>query len=280
MEDRREKHRLEIYYNYGMYYLFADETNTTPKYDRGVKFFIYGGLIVPADQLSSIDSEIRKLRNDKGYLPTDSLKFDSHSRPSSVSAEDFGKIKNQIVELAINKGCVALLYVAHHEIAKGPGLATTIKWGADHIISKFHNFLNTKRDAGIMILDRLSDTAEYSMLTEKFTTGLIYPDKTVPLERIKIFASSCDNASHLSSLADIVIGSFRYCINDPANFEASKVMMGNLVKLVWADKDKSGEHLYPFEKGLTFRPRPETVTIPQYKADYDLLLKHLNTLLA
>lgn len=264
-----------------MYYLFADETNTTPKHDQRVTFFVYGGLIVPDSEISSIDQEIRRIRTENGYSNTDSLKFDSRTRPEEVSIEAFGKIKNEIVELAASKGCVLLLYVCHHEIARNIGLGTTIKWGADHIISKFNRFLAAKDSEGIVVMDRLSDTTEYSLLVEKFTKGLIYPQKgtTVPLERIKLFASSCDNASHLSSLADIIIGTFRYCINDPANYEAAKVMMANLVKLVWADKSIDGKHLYPFEKGLTFRPRTETVKHPPYKADYDALLAHLNTLL-
>lgn len=238
---------------------------------------MYGGLIVPDEKISEIDEDIRRIRSENGYLNSDSLKFDTRTRPENVSIENFSAVKNSIVELAISKGCILLLYVVHHEIAKSRGLSTTIKWGADHIISKFHKFLEVKVEDGIVIVDRLSDTSEYGLFIEKFTTGLIYADKTVPLNKIKLFASSCDNASHLSSLADIVIGSFRYCINDPANFSAAKNMMGKLVKLIWATRE--GEKLFPFEKGLTFRPIPDEVTTERYKQDYDILLDHINSLL-
>ncbi len=168
----------------------------------------------------------------------------------------------------------------HHEIAKSTGIEKTIKWGADHIISKFHNYLVDRVSDGIVIVDRLAEETQYSLFVEKFTTGLVYADKTVPLERIKLYASSCDNASHLNSLSDIVIGSFRYCINNPLNSEAAKKMMGNLVQLIWGNKHRSNpDHIDPFEKGLTFRPRPEDIRVPEYKKDYDLLLENLNSLL-
>ncbi len=260
-----------------MYYLFADETNTTPKSDKGVKFFVYGGLIVPADKISLIDNEIRQLRHEAGYLKTDSLKFSANSRPKTLSDEEFAVIKQKLIGLCIKHECKLLLYVVHHEIAKSTGINKTIKWGADHIISKFHNFLETKQADGIVIIDRLSNTAEYQLLIEKFTIGLTYPDKVVSLDRIKLFASSCDNASHLSSLSDVLLGAFRYCINNPATSQASKTMMQNLVMLIWSVKN--GSDIDPFERGLTFRPLPDTVTIPKYKKDYDQLVEHLNALL-
>jgi hypothetical protein len=129
----------------------------------------------------------------------------------------------------------------------------------------------------MIFVDRLSDVGEYKFLSEKFTTGLITQSKTVPLNNIILFSSTCDNASNLSSAMDIVLGSFRYCINRPLNELAAKTMIKDICKLIWADKH--GEDLDPFEKGLTLRPLLEKITIPLYKKEYRTFIDHINSLL-
>jgi hypothetical protein len=121
------------------------------------------------------------------------------------------------------------------------------------------------------------DIGEYKFLSEKFTTGLVVKDRNVELTKIKLFSSTCDNASNLSSAMDIVLGSFRYCINRPLNEDSAKIMMKNIIKLFWADSD--GEDINPFEKGLTFRPTPEKILVPAYKKEYQNLIDHINSLL-
>jgi hypothetical protein len=75
---------------------------------------------------------------------------------------------------------------------------------------------------------------------------------------------------------DIVLGSWRYCINNPFNEAAAKSMMADLAKLLWCDTN--GEDIYAFEKGLIFRPKD--VKKAAYKAKYENLLKHMNTLIS
>jgi hypothetical protein len=113
-------------------------------------------------------------------------------------------------------------------------------------------------------------------LTDRFTDGLIFSDEErVPLDRIKLFTSTCINASHASSAMDIVLGSFRYCINEPRNLPAARTMMANIIKLIWCDIQ--GDEIHVMEKGLIFRPK--TVAVASYKAEYDGLLEHINALL-
>jgi len=75
---------------------------------------------------------------------------------------------------------------------------------------------------------------------------------------------------------DIVLGSFRYCINQPKNMAAARSMMTNLSKLIWCERD--GENLHAFERGLIFRPKD--VNVLAYKKEYDDLLAWINELLA
>jgi hypothetical protein len=55
-----------------------------------------------------------------------------------------------------------------------------------------------------------------------------FPDgKIVRLERILGLGHGCDGSSHLCSVADVLLGAFRYCVNDPENEEAAKAMFPN-----------------------------------------------------
>lgn len=75
---------------------------------------------------------------------------------------------------------------------------------------------------------------------------------------------------------DIALGAFRYCINQPANVAAAKVMMANICRMIWCTRE--GDTLMPLERGLIFRPK--TVNVDKYKAEYDGLLQSINLLIA
>jgi hypothetical protein len=65
-------------------------------------------------------------------------------------------------------------------------------------------------------MDRLPKGSEFDYLSEKFTKGLSLPrGEAQALDRIVMFSSTCINASHVSSVMDIVLGTWRYCINQP-----------------------------------------------------------------
>lgn len=258
-----------------MHLLFTDETNLTPDVETKVKFFAYGGLIVPLKNFLSIDEKITKLREEYGYKKTDSLKFSSKNRPKDVTPEKFAQIKDSVIDICLEEGCKFLVYVVLHEIAEKQTINKTLKWGADHIVGKFNYYLSSEKSKGFVFVDRLSDKTEYHFLSEKFTKGLLTKEKEIELKNIRLFGSSCDNASNLSSAMDIVLGAFRFCINQPSNQQPAKIMMNKVVKLLWADRTETV--INPFEKGLTFRPK--TVTVPTYKAQYDSLIDQINSLL-
>jgi hypothetical protein len=230
--------------------------------------------------LADLHDGIAEIRKKAGYGPEDELKFQTAARPKHVSIEQCTQAKNAVVDLCIHLGCRFIAYVVLHAIAKGQGVETVISWGATTVIGKFNFFLTTQRSKGVVVVDRLPQASEYGLLTQRFTHGLTFPDdksKTpVLLDRIVLFASSCSNASHASTAMDIVLGSFRYCINQPKNVDAARTMMLNLSKLIWCERE--GEHLYAFERGLVFRPK--VVKIADYAKEYDALVKWINELLA
>jgi hypothetical protein len=72
-------------------------------------------------------------------------------------------------------------------------------------------------------------------------------------------------------MADIVLGSFRYCVNESAKDEAGKAMFPGLVRLMWTGA-RDGKR-YVRERGLTLRP--EVVQSRRYQGEYEELLKRL-----
>src|SRR5207245_4683908 len=132
---------------------------------------------------------------------------------------------------------------------------------------------------GIVAVDRLPITADYRYLSERFCAGLGFPDgKRVALDRIKLLTATCVNASHASSAMDIVLGSFRYCINQPRNLEGARQMMVSVTKLIWARRE--GDNIIPWEMGVVFRPVYTEIKVASYRLEYDRLVEHINTLLA
>ncbi|HYG13822.1 MAG TPA: hypothetical protein VD885_06725, partial [Methylophilaceae bacterium] len=120
------------------------------------------------------------------------------------------------------------------------------------------------------------DGVEFEYLANKFSHGLSLPNEdAVPLDKIVLFSSTCINASHLSSAMDVVLGSWRYCINQPANNEVAQSMMKAITKLIWCERNE--DRIYAFEKGLVFRPK--TISVKRYQQKYNDLLKSINKLL-
>jgi len=258
-----------------MYVLLTDETNLEAS--EAVRFFTYGGLIVPLANLAALHSRVAAIRQAAGYEPTDRLKFETKARPKNVPLEAATKAKREVVAAAIDSGCLFVACVVLHAIAKNQGVEKTIQFGANSVIAKFNLYLAQQKAHGIVAMDRLPKGTEFEYLSEKFTKGLTLPKgEAQALDRIVMFSSTCINASHVSSVMDIVLGSWRYCINQPRNTEAAKAMMNELVKLIW--HTKHGDDIDALELGLVFRPID--VKHPPYKAEYDALLKQINQLLA
>ena len=258
-----------------MYVLFTDETNLPS--DPRAKFFAYGGLIVHISSLPDLHDGIAAIRATAGYAPGDELKFETNARPSNVSIEAARVAKSAVINLCIELECRFIAYVVLHDIARNTSQEALIRWGADHVIGKFNVFLGHRESRGIVALDRLSSSTEYRLLTDKFVSGLTFDDdEPVHLENVLLFSSTCINASHASSAMDIVLGAFRYCINQPPNVAAAQEMMRCVAQLVWCTTD--GQKLYALEKGLVFRPK--NVKVAKYAQEYQRLLEHINSLIA
>jgi hypothetical protein len=261
-----------------MHVLLTDETNIRPSKD--IRFFIYGGLIFPIEALSVLDMGIAKIRAKAGFKPQDVLKFATSTRPNHLTAEEHTEAKREVVNLCLSTNCKFIAHIIHHDIIKNQDQDQQLHWAANLVIGRYNQFLREALDNGICIVDNLPVTKQFRYLSEKFTQGLMLKGgQTVRLDRIKLFGATCINASHASSAMDIVLGSFRYCINDPANINAAREMMRQVVKMMWYRK--VGNTYYVGGRGLIIRPPLKTLSenYPKFKPEYDQMIDSIKGLL-
>jgi hypothetical protein len=80
----------------------------------------------------------------------------------------------------------------------------------------------------------------------------------------------------MCSVADVLLGAFRYCVNEPDNEEAGKVMFPTLLSMMW--KRKRNGKVEVDECGLVFRP--QNIREAKHRAEYDALAERLKGYLA
>ncbi len=252
-----------------MQILFTDETNLIESSEG--KFFIFGGIVVDSEKVAVINDGIQHIREKYGFSDNDILKFETRSKPSQVSMEDFNDAKSEVVNLCVENGVLFLCYLIHHKIIKKE---LKFESAINHITSGFNKYLLEKNDVGICIYDRMPDiSSQFSLLKDNFMTGLSLPDKKIKMDRIKLHAISSVGTSHLMSATDIILGSFRYCINNPKNRSLAALFINKISRLVWGER-RDG-HIYCIGAGIILRPRASNV----YQTDYKELIDDINLLL-
>ncbi len=261
-----------------MQLFFTDETNLQPTADA--KFFVYGGLIVPLDRLVELDHGIERIRVSHGYRPGDELKFDTHARPSHVEISAATDAKREVVELSLSLGCKFIVHIILHNIIRNQDQNQRVLQAADYVIGRFNYYLDQIGDYGICVVDNLPVSTQFRYLSERFSLGLdIQGTHRVRLDRIKLFAASCTNASHVHSAIDIILGSFRYCINNPKSTEVAQAMMLQVIKMMWHRYEVSTDTYHVGGLGLITRPPVEEIVSQAYRKEYEALFAHINGLL-
>jgi hypothetical protein len=250
-----------------MFLMFGDEADA--EQGRGQKFFVYGAIFVASNSAKQLHSEIDLLRDDYGFRPSDSLKFADSTKPKKMRRDQFRDVKKKIIQLAKAHDVKFCAYIASHALARNQTHDQRVLWGANTLLGRFNEFLATDQDDyGIALFDRPPVKHEYRYLKEKFQTGLTLRDSNRRrLERIIAFASTTDGASHLASVADVLIGSFRYCVNEEDRSIAGRTMFPDLVHLMWK------RHLIVRGYGLVLSPKK--VEHEPHRSEYQALLDRL-----
>lgn len=256
--------------------LLTDESNRDP--GHASRFFIYGGLVLRSEALSVIHTEVSSIRQAAGYGPSDQLKFETRARPARVPIEVATDAKRKIIALAQETDCKFIVHVILHDIIANQDRDQQICWAADYVISRFNRYLEEKGEDGICVVDRFPSNAEFGYLADKFSHGLtLGAARTVPLDRIKLFASTCLGASHANSVMDIVLGAFRYCINNPKNPDAAREMFGSVVQMMWGRRIGGTTNVR--DRGLILRPAIRDIWCVAYREEYKSLIRSLRRLL-
>ncbi len=259
-----------------MYLMLTDETNRQPSGD--VKFFVYGGLAFPIEAIEPLHNAIEGFRNAAGYRQGDEFKFDTRSRPEGVSIESSREAKREVIHLCRDLKCVFIVHVILHSIIANQNPVQQIQWAADYVISRYNMFLVSKSSSGICVIDNLPEKGQFQYLTDKFQYGLHLPEgDPLTLDNIRLYAATSIGAGHVNSAMDIVLGAFRYCINNPKNPEAARNMLANLVPMMWHRK-QDGINVIG-DRGLILRPPPDQIKNEAFRKEYDTLLHQINELL-
>jgi hypothetical protein len=256
-----------------MYYLFTDETNKEPS--KKSEFFIYGGVFVHADTLPKLHKMVEDIRDRYGFQQGDSFKFSSYDKPDHVERDDFTMAKREVLqgcsELGVNfSACLVL-----HQIARNKTTDELITFGANTIIANFDYFLEEMSEVGVCIVDRLPIKDGFSFLRDRFQLGLELETRMKPVPRILLYAASCDGASHAMSAIDIILGAFRYCVNERDKDITPKEMLPVIAKMMWTQDVDGVPHVQ--ERGLLLRPK--IVKVDEYKKAYSDLVDHLQSLI-
>lgn len=228
--------------------LLADETNSNPDTSD---FFIYGGLHFDIETMPELDDAIREKRRCKGYRRGDDLKW--NGQPEDVSPEEHASIKDSLLDLAQEHNAQFIPVMVLYELIEDT--KKPIQWVRcmRDLLGQF-KFSLDDGESGIAVMDHLpegGEEEEKEMLENAFSYGLTFGgDNYVRLDDIKLISTTYSKASHVSSLLDIVLGAFQFCINNPGHSKSPYIFN----KVARITKGYKGD-TFNYEYGIVLRPK-------------------------
>lgn len=240
------------------------------------EFFMYGGIFFPERDFSLINYIVDKLRTEHGYNGGDLLKFATNSRPQHVSKEQHRSIKRTILEFASSFDIRFIVCVTLHDIIRNRTLEERVTWSANRILRWFHDFLIEKNASGVCYFDRIDAKWFQNYLREKRHVGLTYPSKqTYRLDRINEYASVSPSSSHAASIADVILGAFRYCVDARERTDITREIFLPIARMMFGHQGP--DRIPAGRTGLILNP--EQVRCESYAQKYSNLIDHLSNLL-
>lgn len=248
-----------------MYWLLTDETNVDPA--QGA-FFIYGGLVMNDEQLCQLHQQVKEIRANRGYRPGDSLKFQLAARPEHVTQEQARLAKQEVLQAAERVGVRLIVNVILHAIA-GTDTRRKMQFAMNTVLFNYYWLLGIEAATGVVSIDRVDEAYGYAYLKEVFQRGLTFQSGAGGQldDRIVHYGMSSDNASHISSVVDIALGGFRYCVNTAGGKGRTEIAgdtFPTLARLMWSQEVDGRKHI----GGYGYIERSRTVKVAQYEAQY------------
>ncbi len=223
--------------------LIADETGSNPDTSE---FFIYGGVHFDMDHVADLDEDIERIRKKYGYEPGDDLKW--NGKPDEVTPDQHANLKEELMWLAHEYEAEFIPVMVHYDLIadrQGP-----VQWRTSmrDLLGQF-KFSLDEGESAIAVLDHIpegNEEDEKQMLENAFSQGLDHVD----LDEIKLMSVTYSNASHLSSLTDVFLGAFQFCLNNPDNQKAPEIFL----QVAGVTKGWKGD-TFNYEYGVVMRPK-------------------------
>lgn len=216
-----------------MHLFLADETNKNPQPGQ---FFLYGGLVLNTDRIPAIHSGIAGIRKRFQYAPGANFKF---TNQQGIDPATHATAKAEVLKLLAAEEAELLVTVVHQSIIARQEEAKYMAMAINAATSNFYSFLVAHDSHGVLQIDRVDQRSkgeadQYKQLADRFQRGLSMPGgETFPIfERVVMFGMTNNNSSHLSSAADIALGSLCVCVNAATGHTKSDTAARDLMKLV------------------------------------------------
>lgn len=255
-----------------MFVFAGDESNVTQS--RQARFFIYGGLIIAVDKSVEATNKIASVRAKYDFAADAKFKFDTNSKPAHLSNAEFMKAKDEVLAVCRKLEVRFMAYAVHHGIARTQK-ADLWLWALKTLLCQFDLFLQREKSHGICLVDRFEN--DLSVLQRIHQQG-VDPEfwgGRLPhrLENVWCYGTISIGTTHIASMVDIVLGAFRYCVNEMVRKNVPLTLYSKVRPLILCEP---GNPSSVKEWGLFLRPKDVKAT--SYKQDYDELLKHLESL--
>jgi hypothetical protein len=220
--------------------------------------------VLSADQVVEVHEGVRRIRRGLGLAHSESLKF--AGRPKRISAQDHLDAKREVLDLLQASGARFIAYCVHHRVV-GRSIGRRNEYALNTVLWGFHHFLTIEQDHGIAVLDRLRPE-ERLPVGRLNAEGLEMSDgRTVRMPRLVGIATAHIEWSHCLSACDVLLGAFRYCVNNPST-RAAREMFPVVADLLWYKPGTDPRSVREF--GLLLRPK--SVAAPSIRARYGALV--------
>lgn len=235
-----------------MYLLLLDETNSQKSKEN--QFFVYGGVFFDLNILENLHVSLHKIRQKAGYERIDELKFDTNTRPKHVTPEAFNKAKSDILDICSEYRVRFIAYVVHHELARKHPLEQKIAWASNEVIVEFNILLQKEKTTSVCLFDNLPFPNDIRFMKGLFQEGLTTSTAKTPqiAKRTLMYGTTGSGMSYINSIPDIILGSFRYCVNASKETDAFNAILPKVHKLFHRWTGSSEENV--LEYGLLLRP--------------------------
>lgn len=251
------------------YFMIADEADQ----NLDKSYFVSAGVFIPTRNNLEIHERISEIRKRYGFRPEDDLKSSSGSKPVGVDREAHTEAKNAVLDLAAEYKCKACCYIVPSKVAKGQELKTRHEWSVNTLLGKFDSFLCQKDNrSGTAYFDHTTDFKQADHLKSSFAGLIDGKYGKIKYKKITGVGTTQNGMSHLNSLTDIVIGSFRFVVNEQDKDKVGRILLTKLAKIMWHTRTSDGTISY---RDFGFVVRPVTLWEQNSLADLNLLTKNL-----